>query len=86
MAMYIDDVVGRRNLSSLFNTCGELFATLDPVERDFFDYLDLQVDKAETFYKEREKEAIIRASAIKEQFRELGEHRQIYYVSRYAGF
>jgi hypothetical protein len=54
------------------------------VERQFFEYLDSQVDKAEQFYQEREKEAVIRSSAIKEQFGELVEHRRVYYVRNHS--
>lgn len=50
------------------------------MERKFFDYLDAEVEKAEQFYDERFQEAVVRLAALKEQFKELVEHRGLYYV------
>jgi hypothetical protein len=60
----------------------DLLLTLPPVHIAFFTYLDKQLDKIDTFYAEREKEAQARNHALEIQLRELKDHRKIFYVSR----
>ena len=43
--------------------------------------LDQELEKVEAFYRARESEAMIRATALKEQLRELQDHRRIFHVS-----
>lgn len=57
----------------------ELYATLNPDERAFFDHLDKQLDKVETFYSAREQEATRRFSQLKDQLNALAEHRRIFH-------
>jgi SPX domain protein involved in polyphosphate accumulation len=58
----------------------ELLSHLNPVETKFFETLDGELDKVESFYKDREKDAIIRAAILKEQLRELQDHRKAFHV------
>ncbi|KAG8932567.1 hypothetical protein FRC01_013197 [Tulasnella sp. 417] len=64
-----------------FETYAALLANVPELERNFFDYLDEQVDKAEMFFDERYREAGVRLSALKEQFAELSQHRRAYHIS-----
>ncbi|KAG8954239.1 hypothetical protein FRC04_000461 [Tulasnella sp. 424] len=64
-----------------FETYAALLASVPPLERNFFDYLDAQVDKAEMFFDERYREAAVRLSVLKEQFAELAQHRRAYHNS-----
>jgi hypothetical protein len=63
-------------------TLEAILATLNPVERRFFDDIDIELNKVENFYIEREKEAIIFSSILKEQLQELEDHRRIFHVCR----
>ena len=58
-----------------------MIPTLTPLERQFVEKLDQELDKVEAFYRARESEAMIRATALKEQLRELQDHRRIFHVS-----
>ncbi|KAI0355975.1 hypothetical protein OH77DRAFT_278379 [Trametes cingulata] len=60
----------------------ELLPQLTPVERAFFDKLDEELDKVESFYCEREREMRHRANLLKEQLQELQDHRRAFYVRR----
>ncbi|KAG8844617.1 hypothetical protein FRB96_002986 [Tulasnella sp. 330] len=64
-----------------FNSYASVLAAVGPKERKFFDYLDAEIDKAEQFYDERSHEAVVRLVALKEQFKELAEHRSLYHAS-----
>lgn len=57
----------------------ELYATLNPDEQAFFDHLDKQLDKVETFYSAREHDAARRFSQLKDQLNALAEHRRIFH-------
>lgn len=61
-------------------TLAELFVVLTPLERQFFTLLDAELEKVDTFYKERETEALARVRILKEQLRELKDHRNIFHV------
>lgn len=60
-------------------TFDELYDTLNPEEQAFFDHLDKQLDKVETFYSAREHEATRRYSELKDQCNALAEHRRIFH-------
>ncbi|KAI0370541.1 SPX-domain-containing protein, partial [Pilatotrama ljubarskyi] len=57
----------------------ELLPQLTPVERAFFDKLDEELDKVESFYCEREREMRHRGNLLKEQLQELQDHRRAFY-------
>lgn len=57
----------------------ELYESLNPEERAFFDHLDKQLDKVENFYSAREHEATRRFSQLKDQLDALAEHRRIFH-------
>lgn len=46
----------------------------------FFDMLDAELDKVKTFYIEKEKEMHERDKLLREQLKELGVHRKMFYV------
>lgn len=54
--------------------------TLSPVEFEFFQVLDGELDKVEKFFLARQKEAVIFSSMLNEQLRELKQHRKLYHV------
>ena len=60
-------------------TLDEILVTLTPLQKGFFDLLDSELAKVEKFYIEREKDAVIYSAALKEQLRELQNHRRIYH-------
>ncbi|WVF72993.1 hypothetical protein IAT40_007811 [Kwoniella sp. CBS 6097] len=57
----------------------ELYKQLEDDEKAFFDLLESELDKVEKFYVAREAEATRRAHALRDQLRELAEHRKIYH-------
>ncbi|KAI0760362.1 SPX domain-containing protein [Fomes fomentarius] len=57
----------------------ELLPQLTPVEHTFFNKLDEQLDKVESFYCERERDMRHRANLLKEQLQELSDHRRAFY-------
>ncbi|WRT70222.1 uncharacterized protein IL334_007217 [Kwoniella shivajii] len=63
----------------------ELYKQLEPDEQDFFDFLEHELDKVENFYLAREGEAMRRAHDLKDQLKELAEHRKIYHELYPAG-
>ncbi|CAE6408391.1 unnamed protein product [Rhizoctonia solani] len=58
-------------------TVQELLAGLGPNELAFFTVLDQEIDKVESFYSERERDAQLKVAALKEQFQELRGHKQL---------
>ena len=80
MRIYLFDFFEGTPRSS-FDTYSRFLESITKTKRKFFDYLDLQIDKVEDFYGERYREAVLRLAALKEQFRELAEHRKAYHVS-----
>lgn len=58
-----------------------LMPLLPPLHAKFFELLDSELEKIDSFYAEREKEMRDRSEQLKEQLNELGLHRQKYYVS-----
>lgn len=60
-------------------TFEELYDRLEPDEQAFFDLLDHELDKVEKFYVAREQDAVRRAHDLRDQLRELAEHRKLYH-------
>ena len=54
---------------------------MTPLQVLFFEALDKELAKVQSFYREREKDALIRSALIKEQLNELKDHRRIFHVS-----
>ncbi|PVF97400.1 SPX-domain-containing protein [Serendipita vermifera] len=61
-------------------TLSEALATMTPLECQFFEALDKELRKVVDFYREREKEALVRVSVIKEQLDDLKDHRKIFHA------
>jgi len=57
----------------------QLYDILDDDEKAFFDLLDGELDKVETFYVSREQEAVRRGHEISNQLVELAEHRKVFH-------
>ena len=61
-----------------------VYRSLTPLERQFFEKLDKELEKVEKFYSDREHEAMIKAAALKEQLRELKDHRRLFHEAKDA--
>ncbi|THH12162.1 hypothetical protein EW145_g196 [Phellinidium pouzarii] len=61
-----------------------IMPSLTALERRFVEKLDKELEKVEGFYGAREREAMIRASALKEQLRELQDHRRLFHEAKAA--
>ncbi|GJE94840.1 SPX and EXS domain-containing protein [Phanerochaete sordida] len=57
----------------------DLLPLLSPVHRAFFDKLDRELDKVDSFYLEREKEMRTKTSTLKAQLKELQDHRRLFH-------
>ncbi|KAH8084370.1 EXS family protein/ERD1/XPR1/SYG1 family protein [Cristinia sonorae] len=57
----------------------DLMPLLTSTQRTFFDKLDSELDKVESFYVERERETAAKTHALKKQLQELQAHRQQYH-------
>lgn len=57
-----------------------MLSNLPATHAKFFDMLDAELDKVETFYTEREEEMHGRVKLLRKQLNELGKHRQLFYV------
>jgi hypothetical protein len=53
---------------------------MSPLEVQFFEAMDKELDKVQAFYREREKDALVRSAVIKEQLNELKDHRKVFHV------
>ncbi|EJT99046.1 EXS-domain-containing protein [Dacryopinax primogenitus] len=62
-------------------TLSDLLTQLTPSERSFFTKLDAELDKVESFYEARAKEARDKAAVLLNQVDELKEHREAYYTA-----
>jgi len=61
-------------------TLAEVLETMSPLEVQFIDAMDKELDKVQDFYQERQKDALVRSALIKEQLNELKDHRKIFCV------
>ncbi|KAG8704190.1 hypothetical protein FRC11_010121, partial [Ceratobasidium sp. 423] len=59
-----------------------ILSSLNPVELEFFATLHQEVEKVDAFYKEREKDAILRVNALRMQMEELRGHKKLLDESR----
>lgn len=57
----------------------DVYEEMEPDEQAFFDLLMRELDKVETFYIAREREAVRRHVELKDQLTVLAEHRKIYH-------
>jgi hypothetical protein len=69
--------------ASRIRPLSEIMPTLTATQKKFFDKLDAELEKIETFYLDREKEARTRSDALKLQLQGLRDHRRIFYVGLY---
>jgi len=60
-------------------TFEDLYKTLEPDEKAFFDLLQRELDKVESFYNAREGDAQRRAHDLRDQLLELAQHRKIFH-------
>lgn len=60
-------------------TIEALYALCAPDERRFFTLLDAELEKVESFYHERESDAIRRSHQLKAQLAELEAHRRVFH-------
>ena len=58
----------------------ELLTEMSLLEQQFVGGLDKELLKVETFYRDREREALVRSALIKEQLEELKDHRKVFHV------
>lgn len=65
--------------SKIVVTYSDLYDSLESDERAFFDLLQAELDKVESFYKARVADAQRRAHDLRDQLRELAEHRRIFH-------
>lgn len=59
------------------STVEELLSGLGPNEMAFFTAVDQEIDKVDKFYSEREQDAILKVTALKQQFHELKGHKEL---------
>ncbi|KAI0701367.1 SPX domain-containing protein [Cytidiella melzeri] len=62
----------------------DLIPALTRVQKAFFEKLDSELDKVETFYVEREKDMRTRTTVLKSQLHELQEHRRVFHQAEQA--
>lgn len=60
-------------------TWSELYDCLAPDEQEFFDFLEKELQKVESFFLARQEEAVKRAKQLRAQLNELAEHRRLYH-------
>ena len=63
----------------------DLYTVLSPNQRKFFQALDLQLAKVESFYLARESEMRSRGDAMRAQIQELKVHRDLWVVCLFHG-
>ena len=61
-------------------TLAELYYTLSPLERDFFNCLDLELAKVDQFFVARGRDVQMKASALRGQLQKLELHRKLFHV------
>ncbi|CAE7131059.1 unnamed protein product, partial [Rhizoctonia solani] len=55
----------------------EILSSLNPIELRFFETLYQEVEKVDAFYKEREKDAILKVTTLREQIEQLRGHKKL---------
>lgn len=60
-------------------TFSDLYDTLEPDEQDFFDFLERELQKVDSFYLARQEDAVRRGKDLQQQLTELAEHRKLYH-------
>ncbi|CAE7233288.1 unnamed protein product [Rhizoctonia solani] len=55
----------------------EILSSLNPIELRFFETFYQEVEKVDAFYKEREKDAILKVTALREQIEQLRGHKKL---------
>ncbi|KIJ36931.1 hypothetical protein M422DRAFT_50759 [Sphaerobolus stellatus SS14] len=58
-------------------TIENIYSPLDPLERDFFTYLDHELEKVDKFYNEREDAVLKKLIDLKIQLKQLSSHRRV---------
>lgn len=56
---------------------------LSPLEMAFFNHLDAQLEKVESFYLTREREAEEKGKLLQDQIQELMEHKKVFMVRKF---
>jgi hypothetical protein len=62
-------------------TLSQVLETMSRVHLAFFDKLNTELSKVESFFIEREAEARVRSSEIRGQLEELKDHRRLFHVT-----
>lgn len=63
-------------------TLAELYVILSPLERDFLNCLDLELAKVDQFFVARERDVLVKATALRDQLQKLELHRKLFQVGR----
>lgn len=63
-------------------TLAEVLEIMSPLEVQFFEAMDKELEKVEAFYREREKDALVRSALIKVQLNELEDHGKVFRARR----
>ena len=77
VATLTDDSLGSDRAPA---TLAELYYTLSPLERDFFNCLDLELAKVDQFFVARARDVQMKASALRGQLQKLELHRKLFHV------
>lgn len=62
-------------------TLAQVFEHMSPVQLAFFDKLNVELSKIESFFIDREGEGRTRSLQLKEQLEELKDHRRLFHVT-----
>jgi hypothetical protein len=64
-------------------TLAELYVILSPLERDFLNFLDLELAKVDQFFVARERDVLIKACTLRDQLQKLELHHKLFHVSAF---
>lgn len=67
-------------------TLAEVLEIMSPLEVQFIEAMDKELEKVEAFYREREKDALVRSALIKVQLNELEDHGKVFRVRIYISY
>jgi hypothetical protein len=62
-------------------TLAQVLEPMSPVQLEFFNKLNVELSKIESFFIEREAEARVRSLQLLEQLEELKDHRRLFHVT-----